>query len=143
MIDIAELRINNLVKIKTSNDAAFYPIYAIDAINSKAILGGVRECEGCKDINLLKPIPLSEELLLKCGFNKIKDGAWSGSDEKSYDKYEGYLNLAFIDGEYRIWDECEDNWYSHTMFKPIRYLHQLQNFIYHLRGEELDFILGY
>lgn len=56
MIKINELRVWNLVKIKTSNDAAYYPVYAFDAIRLKVILGGARECEGWKDIDLLEPI---------------------------------------------------------------------------------------
>lgn len=61
MIKINELRVWNLVKIKTSNDAAYYPVYAFDAIRLKVILGGARECEGWKDIDLLEPIQLRKE----------------------------------------------------------------------------------
>lgn len=53
MIDVNELRICNLVKIKTSNDAAYYPIYAIDGMGLKVILGSTRQCEGWKDVSLL------------------------------------------------------------------------------------------
>ncbi|MEB3372691.1 hypothetical protein SFC43_01760 [Bacteroides sp. CR5/BHMF/2] len=71
LIDISELRIGNLVKIKTSNDAAYYPIYAIDGMGLKVILGGVRQCEGWKDISLLKPIRITETLLGKLDFNSL------------------------------------------------------------------------
>lgn len=129
MININELRVWNLVKIKTSNDAAYYPIYAIDAIHLKVILGGARECEGWKEIDLLKPIPLSHEILEIIGFTFIHGGiGWhtykldnitlSVVPTKNKSLLLGYL----INGNYRY----------------IQYLHELQNIYYNLTGKELE-----
>ena len=84
MIDISELRAWNLVKIKTSNDAAYYPVYAIDAIHLKVILGGARQCEGWKDISLLKPIPLTENILTLYGFEKDQFGNYRKDNIEIY-----------------------------------------------------------
>lgn len=128
LVDISELRIGNLVKIKTSNDAAYYPIYAIDGMGLKVVLGGVRRCEGWKDIDLLKPIQLTHELLEWIGFTfshggigwhtyKIDSISLSVVPTKNKILLLGYL----INGNYRY----------------IQYFHELQNFYYVLSGKEL------
>jgi hypothetical protein len=67
-----------------------------------------------------KPIPLTEEWLLKFGFDK-------GSYFFSKDGFEFYLN----DGE-------NGNWYPLVGGSvKIEYVHQLQNLYFALTGEEL------
>lgn len=129
MININELRVWNLVKIKTSNDAAFYPIYAIDCMELKVVLGGVRRSEGWKDISLLKPIPLSHELLEFIGFvfkhggigwhtYKMDNVTLSVVPTKNNNLLLGYP----INGDYRY----------------IRHFHELQNLYYTLTENELN-----
>lgn len=129
LIDISELRIGNFVKIKTSNDAAYYPIYAIDGMGLKVVLGGARQCEGWKELDLLKPIPLTKELLECIGFTftdggigwhtyKIDNISLSVVPTKNKKLLLGYL----INGEYRY----------------IQYFHELQNLYYVLHGKELN-----
>lgn len=81
-----------------------------------------------KIIQYLEPIPLSEELLLKCGFEKNK----TRDDKGVYPFFRksnfrcrlmlGVLSLK----EYK--DRHQD----------IKYLHQLQNIYFSLVGEELE-----
>lgn len=146
-MEVSELRIGNLVKIKTSNDAAFYPVYAIDGMGLKVVLGGCRQCEGWKDEKLLKPIPITEELLLKYGFkwNKIYN-AYEHEDMyvligintgESYWKINISNSIPF-DKEYDNKLYLNSEMEYHVSDKPIEYLHQLQNIYYFLTGKELE-----
>ena len=69
-----------------------------------------------------KPIPLTSEILEKCGFvyNKLVDGY-------EFDKYTIRYQMMFYDG-FRI-----------SEFNICKYLHQLQNLIYALTGKELEY----
>jgi hypothetical protein len=83
-----------------------------------------------------KPIPLTEEWLVKFGFEYYKplnhfriviDDIWY-SIQSNYKKLDGfwftYVNL----------NVCEVN---HMPFKEIKHIHQLQNLYFALTGEEL------
>ena len=129
MIDISELRAWNLVKIKTSNDAAYSPVYAIDAIHLKVILGGARQCEGWKDITLLKPIQLTHEILEYIGFTFKHGGV--GWHKYSLD----YVNLSVVPTKNKI---LLLGYPINGEYRYIQYLHELQNLCFMLSGKELD-----
>ena len=83
-------------------------------------------------IEHIKPIPLTEELLLKCGFISRSFKMSDISIKKDtnlytlvYDliKSECYLDLDFT---------------FMTLDNEIKYLHQLQNLYFALTGEELE-----
>lgn len=79
-------------------------------------------------INLIKPIPLTEEILLKCGFEKIK--------ASSFIEYDKWVNQ---DGE-EILFQAGDGFYHcliQTENNQVKSLHQLQNLYFALTGEEL------
>jgi len=85
-------------------------------------------------INDVKPIPLTEEWLIKFGFfpSKYKDGYTISP----YGKNEFLLDKEYTDeGE---WDFCTDENY----LKTIKYVHQLQNLYFALTNEELTTELG-
>ncbi len=65
----------------------------------------------------LTPIPLTEDILLKCGFEKALNGWWDKDEIFSY--RDGYFGFGTN---------------RHT---KIDYLHQLQNLYFALTGEEL------
>lgn len=121
MIKINELRIWNLVKIKTSNDAAYYPVYAIDAMHQKVILGGAREYEGWKDIDLLKPIPLTESILTQYGFVKDPFGNYRKDNIEIY--FSHGVSFGIV---------------SNTPIHNLKNLHHLQNTYFDLTGKELE-----
>lgn len=82
---------------------------------------------------LIEPIPITEELLLKCGFTKEYYGFSCDIVELSYGRFlcnddtdKDKLFLSINNAEYTI---------SGVSFK---YLHQLQNIYYDLTGKELD-----
>lgn len=124
LIDISELRIGNLVKIKTSNDSAYYPIYAIDGMGLKVILGGVRQCEGWKDISLLKPIRITATLLKKLGFKFEYEGDEIG--EQIWRSEEGF----------EVWEHSK-GFNSNSIDDDVKSLHQLQNLHFFITKKEL------
>lgn len=78
--------------------------------------------------DLLQPVLLTEDLLIKCGFHYYEeDDCW---------KICG-LSIKKEDCGFRIYIECEDAWYSYCYFKTFKYLHQLQNIYFDLTGKEL------
>lgn len=127
-MEISELRIGNLVKIKTSNDAAFYPVYAIDGMGLKVVLGGCRQYEGWKYEKLLKPIPITEDMLTKCGF--VANHNFQIKEQTLFTNEDFWIihnaksgRFALMIGE-RI--TCE-----------IKFLHHLQNLFLDLTGKKL------
>lgn len=76
------------------------------------------------DIDELEPITLTEEILLKCGF-EIKEGRFG--NEYHLGTFVLFtselLSISFV------WD---------NFIKDIKSLHQLQNLFYALTGEELE-----
>ena len=79
----------------------------------------------CKYVHLLKPIPLTTEILEKAGFKRDSDydGLYSFGGY-NFDLTDGVV-VCLVNLEYKIG-------------QPVHYLHQLQNFIYALTGEELN-----
>jgi len=77
-----------------------------------------------------KPIPLSPEILEKCGFYKFNN-AW----KLVSDKNKGYTTWIFT-----IWDNDGEYSYNSAEFNPVlTSLHQLQNLYFSLCGEELTY----
>jgi hypothetical protein len=85
-------------------------------------------------------IPLTEDILLKCGFILTEKEGFSCSDDVQSDK--GYsfknFNISMRDGRFFMWiDIDEDHWYSFNMVE-IKYLHRLQNIFFEHCNEELN-----
>lgn len=82
-----------------------------------------------KHMELLKPIPLTEDILLKCGFLL--------STPNQYIKHQHWYNET-TDIEFNHLLMCsiyEGN--GHVGVSHVKYLHQLQNLHYALTGQEL------
>ena len=72
----------------------------------------------------LLPIPLTEEILLKCGFNKNELGGYIMYTEL------GSMLCIYKDGSFRSNERYIDT--------KIKHLHQLQNLYFCLVGKEFD-----
>lgn len=77
----------------------------------------------------IQPIPITEEVLLKCGFEKfhkfdMSDGNWR-IKTKTHDFIVTYLHKHYIATIY--------------FQVPVPYLHTLQNLFYAISGEELNY----
>lgn len=122
---IQELRIGNLVKCKMSNDSAIYSVIQIDGFGLKVRLSHPRHTE-FTPIDRIKPIPLTEEILLKCGFD-FSENAYFSPIFNLVSK----LRIVGHDGDFRLLLNTQ-------MAIKVEYLHQLQNLFLDLTGEELE-----
>ena len=79
--------------------------------------------EDLTDVSNFKPIPLTEEWLLKFGFDAIfSNELWKDSFGYSLESKGLGLQYSYDEGTFRVY--CE-------------YIHQLQNLYFSLTGEEL------
>jgi len=84
------------------------------------------------------PVPVTPEVLLRCGFKKYKD-ANAGNVWKSF----RYKHICI---DYRtktsrgiiVWYDNNDDYGITLPSLNIKYLHQLQNLYYFMTGTELD-----
>lgn len=128
-----ELRIGNLLKA----DIGFVKVESILGGTMRIYAHSLDEAylaDYPKDD--LHPIPLSAELLEKCGGKEImSDTYWAIGKEV-------LLNFDSCWWWTNEWEFDHNNEpYSHVGFKGIQYLHQLQNLYYCLCGKELDISL--
>lgn len=126
MINANELRIGNYLTYRTPDDTDVpCKIDAQDIYNI--------ELNYMFNAEIHSPIPLTEEILLKCGFEKIGSAynTW-GLKSKEFSGYlfEIELNKPFY---FRVCDLLLNHWDD----RPIQYLHRLQNLYFALTGEEL------
>lgn len=136
MIDAIELRIGNLVASK--EDGAGY----VTSINRK---GEIR----CIKVNSesfakkfippfaeLHPIPLTPELLEKCGAKLIRSSKFynvyglPNGFVINYCKTDQYKDVAY--------GHSKGNWYHEHIHTPLNSLHMLQNAYYAVLGKELE-----
>lgn len=133
MIDVRELKIGDFVYLQKSKtpyqitelgySEIEYPRYEASGISTEAVFRTY--------IENLYPIPLTEELLLSCGFTE------SYSDSKGY-VYSingvNFLRCFFDIPSFFIETEEDDDLFN----RPIENLHQLQNIYFVLTGKELE-----
>lgn len=120
MINVRELNVGNLVF-----DEDLMPMYiaGVWPVNQGKQYRFIDSAGNTGNINLLQPIPLTEDILLKAGFEVTATDAL-------------LLPIYLVKGFdcYRIHLTDGDNGLD---IQPIHYLHQLQNLHFSLVGEEL------
>jgi len=135
MVKASELRIGNLVTDEFFD--SFKTFIKVESINDKGInLEITDDCNWSElaqhfitpeyEFSQLRGISLTEEILLKCGFEK------NGRD------YENCSNNGIV-FEIRFVSDCfylvtQEEW----GYNGFLYLHQLQNLYFALTGEELN-----
>jgi hypothetical protein len=129
MIEARELRIGNFVDCER-------PLYdekfiTVESVSFDSINLNFREYE----LEKLQPIPLTEEWLLKFGFELETDDG----DVKYYEIQRFWYYVIFDHGDVRLDIKTGKN-ITHTVFymdERFQYVHQLQNLYFALTGEEL------
>lgn len=120
----SDLRVGNLVQYNC------FPMHVVAVYQDGTVYCDFKENEG--DVwefdknNPCVGIELTEEILLKCGFEKRKDGNFNLFKQSEVD--------IVIDKEFSAW-KCDGINFS---VGCIKYLHQLQNLYYALCNEELN-----
>lgn len=138
MIDIKELRINDVIFNKEDNvNCCVHTIDRTMGIDSIYAIDSENVYNYPKDY--YDPIPITEELLEHLGFQKEED---SISHDFEFKKWiDGYpitvSNLSnTIDRDYSVHIDNRD--YDTILEADIQYLHQLQNAIYFATKHELE-----
>ena len=121
----SELRIGNYVKYLTLNG------------NSEILANGIYLFE-LGELEL-DPILLTEEWLLKFGFENNKHGNWNryfkdGIYPRSF-AFQFYKNgrVDFWYGDFNVGN------LNRIKYNPLQYVHQLQNLYFALTGKELEY----
>lgn len=114
MIKAEELRLGNLVQVPTMPQLGFMKV---QALTSKYVNG--------VDYNIVEPIPLSEEWLLKFGFQNHPDNPFWFK--------RGSLMIGLI-GVAEMMNELGS---TVRISSWVNNVHQVQNLVHSLSGEEL------
>ena len=100
-----------------------YMLVVFDATNKKS--HNVPDC-------FIKPIPLTEDILLKCGFKRVPKNLYV-DNIKDLRTAVTYLKGSII------WNESTRIvWVGNIALDNIKYLHELQNLYFAITGEELE-----
>lgn len=133
-----ELRINNY--LKCNGLLIIVEAISVDSIYGKVLDVGLATSFLYK-INDVAPVLLNDELFAKNGFILREELDDNGEVSKSafYKEGDEFLFIP-IDGEYylAVFDEHDFGYIPGC--KPIKYLHELQNIYFELKGEEIKII---
>ena len=120
MIKATDLRIANILLVDSGNFKGPLKIETFTNYTIHFDNGTVERIEDCY------PIPLTEDILLQCGFVKDESFVVEGSPYYHYDLNDVCITMPYF-------DFCFNN-----SDIEIKYLHQLQNLYFALCGEELE-----
>ena len=123
----SELRIGNYISLKSR-------IAKIAEIFHKGILAyDLEETQDTiENLERLEPIPITEEWLLKFGFENKDDNRYEIWMHDHEDFEIEYIGKKYA---YRIW--CEDAPHVTHFIGHCKYVHELQNLFFCLRKKEL------
>ena len=131
-MDASELRIGNKIWRPCCYDE-------VVEVRENGIIGIVR-LRGLLTYGEIKPIPVTEELLLKSGFKEKRNGYLhyrENNDELSIKFGLGYVFVNHANLIFNPEDVTETNYSSSLEFPNTIHLHTLQNIWHLLTGKEL------
>ena len=130
MMEAKELRVGNL--LQSGNR-----IVVVENIMPYGINYMAQEEDVDYSFDILEPVSLTEEILLKCGFTKYEHDAGYDLEGDITDKCDEYglSKLSIMD-----WGDgfVLSNSFSFNLRVELKSLHQLQNLYFPLTGEELE-----
>jgi len=130
MLKANELRVGNIVSTVKLNNGI------VRGITDEKIMVKFKDSTISSNIDFFYPIPLTEEILLKCGFDEK-----STCLSKMLNTADTYLEIRERNNEYyvSIYQFTESSYDdNNTVFlNKINHIHQLQNLYFALTNEEL------
>lgn len=119
-MEASELRIGSIIDFDGMKSI-------VKEIDNQGVVVFIKETDETEWIDLFQftPITLTEEILLKCGFEKRSDGHFNMFKQSEVD--------IIICNDFSSW-QCDGINFS---VNCIKYLHQLQNLYFALIGTEL------
>lgn len=97
-------------------------------IRENGIIGSDR-LRGIIPFSEIKPIPITEDILLNCGFKKQNNGEYITIYTKT-----GCIDILCQKNVYYPYNYYEDIFLG----KELKYVHELQNVVFVLTGQELE-----
>lgn len=136
MIDRKELMIGNILLFDETEPVVITEIYK-KKVKFYDVIDNIRKVEGTVGLICLKPILISEGLLLKSGFEK-ENGRHG--DYFFHSVFKGFrLWIDDITGGYTIGrKDFRPNKGTYGIKDDVIQLHKLQNLFYALTGQELE-----
>lgn len=135
---VNELRIGNLViapfllafssMTGETNEDRIAVVTKIENDGSVDVEFDPSSCLKGYDVRYLSPIPLTEELLLKCGFRE--EALDEDIQTYVFGKWDFVIHKNYINDD--------EFWLTGNEDCIIKYLHQLQNLYFAITGEELE-----
>lgn len=125
MIDPKEFRIGNI--LKSSDSSKLINVFHIDKDDDRGRINYIW-------VNNYQPIELTPEILEAAGF---KYNEFTENYEIFYDAV-GMVGINKYDGSFIIGNDNEDMGFTGDIKSACKYLHQLQNLIHSLTGQELQ-----
>ena len=122
MIKANELRIGNLFIEENSNK-----IIEVIGLDKKTVVFSGKFLYQWQ----AKPIPLTEEWLLKFGFENVHTD-WFYKDIAKTNSYQFCFNICLSNGKITL-----DSGFDENSIIKLKYVHQLQNLYFALTGAEL------
>lgn len=153
MIDIKELRVGSHVKIGEKRRC----VTAIDVLNGRIGINVYKEDErGDKyafgyPLEQVEPIPITEELLEELGFVKVERRVYCRPKTEYIDEetatrkrgvYEYFPPKISVFGGNPTWCVSARNGDGYDCKTFCRNLHELENFVYLVRKEEIEKLNG-
>ena len=132
MIEPRELRIGNYVSFTSDSESEPWEVVGISPYGSSFVIRGEKyvggECLCIYDLyDRINPIPLTEDILMKCGMKIVDAGDYKTTCIKC-----GVLILfADSSNNFTTLEDCSNQY-------CISYLHDFQNLFYDLTKTELN-----
>jgi hypothetical protein len=121
MVKLYELRIGDFFEIDLQSPGK-RKIKKVEEIGQKQVLLEDAWCH----LNKLIPIPITEEILLECGFKKFQ---WiTEANVFTQDNF----NCILDENGVQVFSSDYNN------LKPVKHLHELQNLYFELKEKELE-----
>lgn len=130
-MNLEELRIGNYIHTTDTNQNV--PVSGISAFTNQVWVN--LNPFAPSDANNVEPIPLTEDLLLICGFNTDYKSGYIGIDVNDSDFVLSYPGRM---GKFQKYFAFEFNTGRLCRFIEIPYLHNLQNLFFSHTGKELE-----
>lgn len=130
MIDPKELRIGNYIYNFSSGSPELAELIGVDAEGYLMLQNKEDKYNSFCDEDI-QPIPITEDILVKCGFEVIE----IGSEYGTLFGYKVSKFRHFILKQNTLHPNC---FVEYNFQQPIKTLHQLQNVIMDLCGQELN-----
>jgi hypothetical protein len=139
MIDVKELRIGNWIFEEAAlSDSLSYCMVesiskdTIDVVKNNGLSVTTR-CYYCR------PIPLSPEVLMACGFENDYSESWTIKNGAHYKEGTTFFTINFFTSKFQFSIGTGSENTDYVFLKIPQSLHQLQNLYFALTGKELEF----